>query len=86
VIGLSDEDIYLAFCQAKLFQFVSSGLRPRNGYWYTFCVTDHFGISKNTLQQIMKRQTNSTFFYYIEKKRMKIAKDFLLYTSTPISE
>ena len=49
-------------------------------------LTDHFGISKNTLQQIMKRQTNSTFFYYIEKKRMKIAKDFLLYTSTPISE
>jgi AraC-like DNA-binding protein len=54
--------------------------------FYTKSVMTAFDISENTLQKVIKRMTSSTFFEYIEEKRLKKAYHLLETTRLTINE
>lgn len=53
---------------------------------YTKMVTDHFGITVNTLHNIMLKKTGKSFFQYVEQIRMDEAKRLILNTDISIKE
>jgi AraC-like DNA-binding protein len=57
-----------------------------NSDFYTKTVMNAFDISENTLQKVIKRKTSSTFFEYIEEKRLKKAYYLLETTRLIINE
>lgn len=57
-----------------------------NSDFYTKTVMNAFDISENTLQKVIKRKTSSTFFEYIEEKRLKKAYYLLETTRLGINE
>ncbi len=54
--------------------------------FYTKTVMNAFDISENTLQKVIKRATSSTFFEYVEEKRLKKAYHLLETTRLVIND
>jgi two-component system response regulator YesN len=53
---------------------------------YIKMVTNRFKISENTLQIIMYKLTNTSFFDYVEKQRMEKAQNLIRHTTDPFSK
>ena len=68
----------------QVLKFINEHLYDPN--LYVTMVTDHFNISKPTLQKLIKAITDQTFFAYVEKRRLDKAFKMLAEKSCSIHE